>query len=104
MIRKAFAMRVDPGRHEEYRIRHNPIWPDLESTLKSHGVHNYSIYLDPETNRLFGYVEVEDEARWDAIASTDVCQKWWAYMRDIMPSNDDNSPVSTALQEVFHLD
>ena len=104
MIRKAFAMRVNPDQHEEYRKRHNPIWPELESAIKSHGVHNYSIFLDPETSQLFAYAEVEDEAQWDAIAQTDICQKWWAHMRDIMPSNPDNSPISVPLREVFHLD
>ena len=104
MNRKAFKMQVNPDKHEEYRARHNPIWAELESALKAHGVHNYSIFLDAETNQLFAYAEVEDDARWDAIAQTDVCQKWWAYMRDIMPSNPDNSPISTGLREVFHLD
>lgn len=104
MNRKAFKMQVNPDKREEYRTRHNPIWAELESTLKAHGVHNYSIFVDTESNQLFAYVEVEDEERWEAIARTDVCQKWWAYMRDIMPSNADNSPISTSLQEVFHLD
>lgn len=104
MIRKAFVMSVDPDRHEAYRDRHNPIWPELEETLKEHGVHNYSIFLHPDTNQLFGYVEIEDEARWQAIAATGICGKWWAHMRDIMPSNPDNSPVSRDLLEVFHLD
>jgi len=104
MIRKAFVMRVNPDKHEEYHTRHNPIWPELESAITSHGVHNYSIFLDPETSQLFAYVEIEDEAQWNAIARTDACQKWWAYMRDIMPSNPDNSPISAPLREVFHLD
>ena len=104
MIRKAFVMHVDPNEHEEYQKRHNPIWPDLEATLKSHGVHNYSIFLHSETNQLFAYVEIEDEARWQSIAQTAICQKWWKYMGDIMPSNQDNSPMSKDLQEVFHID
>ena len=62
-----------------------------------------SIFLDAETRQLFGYVEIEDEARWAAIAQTPECRKWWAHMRDIMPSNPDNSPVSAPLTEVFHL-
>lgn len=103
MIRKAFTMQVNPNKHEEYRKRHNPIWSELEATLKSHGVHNYSIFLQPETNLLFAYVEIEDEARWQSIARTEVCQKWWKHMADIMPSNQDNSPISKNLQEVFHI-
>ena len=104
MIRKAFVMHVNPDRHEEYRTRHNPIWPELEAILKSHGVHNYSIFLDAETNQLFGYVEIEDEARWKSIARTEICRKWWAHMREIMPSNADDSPVSKELKEVFHIE
>lgn len=104
MIRKAFVIQVHPEQHNEYCRRHNPIWPKLEETLKSHGVHNYSIFLHPETNQLFAYVEIENEATWQSIAETDVCQKWWKHMRDLMPTNPDNSPTSFDLQEVFHVD
>ena len=104
MIRKAFAMQVNPDQHEEYEKRHNPIWPELESTLKSHGVNNYSIFLDSETSQLFAYLEIEDEARFEAAGETEIFQKWWAHMREIMPSNPDNSPVSKDLREVFHMD
>lgn len=102
MIRKAFRMRVDPDRQDEYARRHRPIWRELEEALRAHGVRTYSIFLDPETSDLFAYVEVESEARWAAIASTDVCQRWWKHMRDLMPTNADNSPVSRELREVFH--
>ena len=104
MIRKAFLMHVHPDQHEEYEKRHNPIWPELEATLKDHGVHNYSIFLEPETNQLFGYVEIEDEEKWNSIAETEICQKWWKHMESIMPSNPDSSPVSKELKEVFHID
>ncbi|MGB8353291.1 MAG: L-rhamnose mutarotase [Chthoniobacteraceae bacterium] len=104
MIRKAFIMSVNPGQEEEYTRRHSPIWPELEATLKSHGVHNYSIFLNKETSQLFAYVEIEDEARWAAIAATPICRKWWAHMQDLMPSNPDNSPISTELPQVFHID
>jgi len=104
MIRKAFVMSVNAGAEEEYERRHRPIWRELEEVLKAHGVHNYSIFLHRETRQLFGYVEIEDEARWAAIATTPACRRWWAHMADLMPSNPDHSPVSTELCEVFHLD
>lgn len=104
MVRKAFVMSVNPESKDEYTQRHSPIWPELEATLKEHGVHNYSIFLHPDTHQLFGYVEVESEERWASIASTDVCRRWWAFMKDVMPANPDNSPVSLDLPEVFHLD
>ena len=103
MIRKAFRMSVNQGQEHEYARRHNPIWKELADTLVAHGVTTYSIFLDPQTRDLFAYAEIESEERWNAIASTDVCRRWWAHMRDLMPANADNSPVSRPLPEVFHL-
>jgi len=102
-IRKAFRMSVNPGQEAEYERRHRPIWKELEETLISHGVVTYSIFLDDAKGDLFGYAEVESEERWAAIASTEVCRKWWTHMREIMPSNSDHSPVSRELREVFHI-
>lgn len=104
MIRKVFLMTIDPEAHEEYKRRHDPIWDDLQNVLKEHGVHNYSIFLEPRTSQLFAYVEIESETLWLEIANTDPCRRWWAFMRDLMPTHEDNSPVSTDLIEVFHLD
>jgi L-rhamnose mutarotase len=104
MIRKAFVMSVNEGQEVEYERRHRPIWPELEQTLKDHGVCSYSIFLHPPTRQLFAFVEIEDEARWSAIAQTEVCRRWWAHMRDIMPANTDNSPVALELREVFHIE
>lgn len=97
-------MSVHPGEHAEYERRHRPVWSELEGVLKEHGVHNYSIFLDQRDGSLFGYVEIEDEARWTSIGETEECRRWWRYMRDVMPTNPDDSPASVDLREVFHLD
>ena len=104
MIRKAFRMSVFPQQHEEYARRHDPIWRELEESLLAHGVRSYSIYLDPETSELFAYAEIESEERWRAIASTEVCRRWWRHMRELMPTNPDDSPVARDLREVFHVE
>jgi L-rhamnose mutarotase len=104
VIRKAFVMSVHPGCEAEYERRHNPIWSELEEVLREHGVGNYSIFLHPETRQLFGYAEIESEEKWEAIAGTEVCRRWWRSMADLMPANPDSSPVSAGLREVFHLD
>ena len=104
VIRKAFRMQVNAGAAQEYERRHRPIWQDLEQTLFEHGVRTYSIYLDEKSLDLFAYVEVEDEDRWNRIAATDICRRWWQFMRDIMPCHADDSPVSQDLREVFHIE
>ena len=104
MIRKAFRMTVNAGAETEYERRHNPIWQDLARVLFDHGVSTYSIFLDPVSRDLFAYVELESEEQWRHIADTDPCRRWWRYMREVMPTNPDNSPVTHDLREVFHLD
>lgn len=102
LIRKGFVLSVYPGKEKEYARRHNPIWSELHDVLKAHGVAHYSIFLNRKRHLLFGYVEIESETRWEAIAQTGVCRRWWKYMSDIMPTNEDLSPVSEPLEEVFY--
>lgn len=102
MIRRAFVMTVHPGHEAEYQRRHQPIWPELEAVLAAHGVGTYSIFLLPATRQLFAYVEFADESQWNAIAQTEVCQRWWHYMSPLMPSHPDHRPVAQELPEIFH--
>ena len=97
-------MSVHPGREREYASRHQPIWRELEETLLSHGVRTYSIFMDAATSDLFAYVEFEREEDWDAVAGTDVCRRWLAHMRDVMPTHSDHRPLSRTLDEVFHIE
>ncbi|MFM8395673.1 MAG: L-rhamnose mutarotase [Acidobacteriota bacterium] len=103
-IRKAFLMRLKPGHQAEYERRHNPVWPEMEETLRAYGARNYSIYLDPQTDNLFGYVEIDSESRWEEIAADPVCRRWWRHMQEMMETHEDARPVAIPLVEVFHLD
>ena len=104
MIRKSFKMKLYPGMEKEYEKRHNQLWPEMRDMIHEYGGSNYSIFLDKETDILYGYIELEDAEKWDKSADTEICRKWWAFMADIMETNPDNSPVSTDLYPVFHLD
>ena len=103
-MRIAFKMKLSEGNADEYQKRHNPIWPELKDMLIKQGVKSYSIFLDEDSNKLFGYAEIEDLKKWEEIADTDVCRKWWDYMAPLMEVNKDNSPVSKDLLEVFHIE
>jgi L-rhamnose mutarotase len=102
-MRIAFNMKLFKENAEEYKKRHNPIWSELKEVLINHGVRTYSIFLNKNTNDLFGYAEIEDLKKWEEIANTDICRKWWDYMAPLMEVNADKSPVSVELEEVFHL-
>ena len=103
MPRVAFKMKLFKGFEAEYKKRHDALWPELEVLLKEAGIKDYSIFLDEETNILFGYLTIDDEKKLDDLSSQPVMKKWWAYMKDIMETNEDNSPVTIPLKEVFYL-
>jgi L-rhamnose mutarotase len=103
MKRIAFTMKLHAGCEAEYRRRHDAIWPELSSLLREMGIHEYSIFLDEESLVLFGYLRIEDPAKLDLLPAQAVMQKWWIYMKDIMESNADHSPVTKPLKEVFYL-
>ena len=103
MERVAFKMKLFKGNEIEYRKRHDEIWPELSELLKEKGISEYSIFLDDETGYLFGVLKIPDRKKLDELPSHPVMKKWWAYMKDVMESNPDNSPISIPLQEVFYL-
>ena len=101
---KGFKMKLYPGMAAEYEKRHNELWPEMAEMIREHGGKNYSIFWDKETDILFGYIEIEDEAKWAAGADTAINRKWWDFMEPLMATNPDNSPVSIDLRLMFHLD
>jgi L-rhamnose mutarotase len=104
MIRSAFKMKLKPGYEEEYKRRHDEIWPELVRVLEEAGISDYSIYLDPETDTLFATQKLKDHNQADQLYMNPIVRQWWDYMADIMETNADNSPVSIDLIEVFHMD
>lgn len=105
MKRFAFKMYLKPGFEDEYAERHANLWPELKQKLAESGVRNYSIFLDRQTNVLFGYQEVEgDSNSQDAETADEVTRRWWEYMANLMQVNPDLSPITVELKEVFHLD
>ncbi|MDR0415129.1 MAG: L-rhamnose mutarotase [Prevotellaceae bacterium] len=103
MKRVAFKMKLKQGFKQEYIRRHSEVWPEIVALIKRSGISDYSIFLDEETNTLFGVQKVSGDVSSQGLGAEEVQQKWWDYMSDIMEVNPDNSPVSIPLEEVFYL-
>ena len=104
MKRLAFKMYLKPGFKEEYKKRHNEIWPELKELIQKSGVYDYSIFLDEETNILFASQKVKGDQGSQDLGQNPIVQKWWAYMADIMETNPDHSPVTIPLPELFYME
>lgn len=103
MEKYAFKMRLNPGCQAEYQKRHDEIWPELVDLLHEAGVSDYSIYLDVETNILFGVLSRTVPHGMDALPETAVMKRWWAHMADIMQTHPNNEPVAVPLVPVFYM-
>ncbi|CAM3669278.1 L-rhamnose mutarotase [Pontibacter korlensis] len=95
-------MKLKPGFEEEYQKRHQAIWPELAQALKSAGISDYAIFQDPETSTLFA-VQKRSGTSCQELGKTEIVQKWWAFMADIMETHSDKTPVTVPLQKVFYL-
>ncbi len=106
MERACFQLRVRPERMDEYRERHEAVWPDMLDALRRSGWHNYSLFLRDD-GLLIGYVECEDFAAVQAaMSATDVNARWQSEMAAFFVG-EEGRPVDGALRrldEVFHLD
>ena len=101
---KAFKMKLKPGFEAEYKRRHDEIWPEMLAELRAAGVSDYSIFLDPESLALFAVQTRADDSTAENLPRKAIVRRWWAYMKDIMDTNPDGSPISTPLTQVFHMD
>jgi L-rhamnose mutarotase len=104
MERVAFTMRLKPGFEREYRKRHDEIWPELTALISGSGISDYSIFLDRETLTLFGIQKRSPGSTADGLSAEPLMRRWWDYMKDLMETNADGSPVAKSLTEVFHMD
>ena len=101
--RIAFRMNLNSGQALEYEKRHDEVFPELARALKDAGVSDYSIWLDPESNHLFAILTRTADHTLDALPDTDICKKWWAFMADIMETDENNVPTQVPLKQVFLL-
>lgn len=103
MSQIALKMQLKPGFEQEYRRRHDAIWPELAELLVAAGVTDYWIFLDEETGILFATHRLADGHTADALPEHPVVKRWWASMVELMEVNADNSPVCVPLKPMFHL-
>lgn len=103
MEKYAFRMRLNEGAEDEYRRRHDAIWPELVDLLRQAGISDYSIHLDRETRILFGVLWRADDHGMDTLPAHSVMRRWWDHMADLMETHPDGAPVAIPLVPMFHL-
>jgi len=102
MTTRAFRMKLKPGTVEEYKRRHDELWPDLAKALGDAGIYDYSIFLDEETLHLFAVLKLWPDNKIEELPQKPVMKKWWNYMADLMEVEPGNRPREWPLQQMFY--
>jgi len=101
---RAFRMKLKPGMVEEYKRRHDDIWPELSDALRDAGIHDYSIFLDEETLHLFAVLKLRPGESSAELPELPVMKRWWDSMAALMEVEPGNRPKEWALVPMFHME
>jgi L-rhamnose mutarotase len=106
MQRVCFLLKVKKDRLDEYKRRHEQVWPEMLAALRETGWHNYSLFLRDD-GLLIGYLETPDfQKALAGMASKPINEKWQREMGPFFEQLEGQRPdqVMFTLPEVFHLD
>lgn len=100
--RVAWKARIKPGSEDEYKKRHDEIWPEMTALLNQAGIHNYTVWLAGLD--LFGYYECDDLEKAEKVqADSPVVDRWNEYMKDILIMEfDPETGVTPPLKQMFY--
>ncbi len=100
-----FLLKVKKDRLDEYKARHQNVWPEMCEALSRTGWHNYSLFLR-EDGLLVGYLETEDfQAAQEGMEKEEVNARWQAEMAEFFEALDGQRPdeAMRPLEQVFYL-
>lgn len=104
MERVCFTFELYEGAEDEYKRRHDEIWPDLVADIKAAGFSNYSLFR--RGSQIVAYAEVSPdlETAMGALASSEANGRWAAWFEDLIVNLTDSQGRLMSMQEVWHLD
>jgi len=105
MERVCFLLKVKPERLDEYKRRHESVWPEMREALRETGWRNYSLFLRAD-GLLVGYLETDDFSEaLRGMAMRDVNERWQRQMAPFFEALDGRRPDEgmLRLEEIFHL-
>lgn len=106
MQRVGFILKVKEDLIDEYKRRHENVWPEMQEALRRNGWHNYSLFMRAD-GTLLGYFEAPDsfQAALDGMEQEDINERWQQEMAPFFEGTGLHADqMMEELVEVFHLD
>jgi L-rhamnose mutarotase len=103
-MRFCFTFEIRPGSEEEYKRRHDEIWPELVADIKGAGISNYSLFR--RGTQVIAYCECEPDVAtaFGRLGPSDANRRWSEWFEDIIVALADEDGNLFEAPEVWHLD
>ena len=104
MERMCFKFEIYPGQEDEYKRRHDEIWPELVQDIQAAGLRNYSLFRSGQ--EIVAYVECHPDVAtcFEKLSTSDANARWSEWFQDVIVALADDDGQLFRLGEVWHLD
>jgi L-rhamnose mutarotase len=104
MERLCFTFEIYEGQEDEYKKRHDEIWPELVADIQKAGFKNYSLFR--RGTQIIAYVECHPDAdtAFAAMGDSDANRRWAEWFREVIVNLTGTDGKVMSAREVWHLD
>ncbi len=104
MERICFTFEIRPGTEQEYKRRHDEIWPELVKAIQDAGIKNYNLFR--RGTQIIAYAECHPDAdtAFGKVGSTEVNARWSTWFEDIIVRLTDDEGNLFRADQVWRLD
>lgn len=104
MERFCFTFEIYEGMEEEYKRRHDEIWPELVEVIQASGLRNYSLFRRGTQVVAYGEAHPDVATAFGKVGESDANARWAAWFEDVIVNLTDSKGRLLSLEEVWHLD
>ena len=104
MERICFTFELRPGTEDEYKRRHDEIWPELVEAIQQAGIRNYSLFR--RGTQVIAYAECHPDVAtaFGKVGSAEVNARWAKWFEEVIVELVDEQGNLFRADEVWHLD
>lgn len=104
MQRILFTFELYPGTEDEYKRRHDEIWPELVQALQEAGITNYTLFRRGLQVMAYAECYPDAETAFAKVGATEVNRRWSEWFKDTIVALTDDEGKLFQADEVWRLD
>ena len=91
-------LKIRPGCHEEYKRRHDALWPELATAMRERDIHMVIYHFE---DSLFMHATAPSQFAWEELNALPITTRWDEYMAEVLQTQAGGKPIFYVLPAVF---